>query len=135
MEVGIRPPVVLTPGEYERDWKPHGWRLIIIGPTSTWRQDWGEWEAIRDAVRVAVDAAEPGQRRRRRGDEDVPRPAYGADQLLQVGAVMPPENVTRLIHCLRKAFIASSSANRIDSDGGAIFGSHFETGKQKGFCR
>jgi len=36
--------------EYRRDWEPKGWQLIIIGPTSTWRQDWGEWEAIRDIV-------------------------------------------------------------------------------------
>ena len=44
--------------EYERDWKPQGWQLIIIGPTSTWRQDWGEWEAIRDIVQNALDECE-----------------------------------------------------------------------------
>ena len=58
MEVAARPPVVITPEEYERDWKPRGWRLIIIGPTSTWRQDWGEWEAIRDIVQNALDECE-----------------------------------------------------------------------------
>jgi len=47
--------------EYERDWKPRGWQLIIIGPTSTWRQDWGEWEAIRDIVQNALDEAESYQ--------------------------------------------------------------------------
>lgn len=44
--------------EYERMWKPQGWQLIIIGPTSTWRQDWGEWESIRDIVQNALDEAE-----------------------------------------------------------------------------
>ena len=47
--------------EYERDWKPKGWGLIIIGPTSSWRQDWGEWEAIRDIVQNALDEAEAYQ--------------------------------------------------------------------------
>jgi hypothetical protein len=47
--------------EYERDWKPQSWQLIIIGPTSTWRQEWGEWEAIRDIVQNALDEAEAYQ--------------------------------------------------------------------------
>lgn len=51
-------PGLLTMEEYERDWKPKGWRLIIIGPTSTWREEWGEWEAIRDIVQNALDEAE-----------------------------------------------------------------------------
>jgi len=55
------PPRVLTMEEYERDWKPQGWQLIIIGPTSAWRQDWGEWEAIRDIVQNALDEAESYQ--------------------------------------------------------------------------
>ena len=58
MAVVTKPPIVLTMDEYERDWKPHGWQLIIIGPTSTWRQDWGEWEAIRDIVQNALDECE-----------------------------------------------------------------------------
>jgi len=58
MKVITKPPVVLTTDEYERDWKPQGWQLIIIGPTSTWRQDWGEWEAIRDIVQNALDECE-----------------------------------------------------------------------------
>jgi hypothetical protein len=58
MAVVTKPPVVLTPEEYEKDWKPKGWQLIIIGPTSTWRQDWGEWEAIRDIVQNALDECE-----------------------------------------------------------------------------
>ena len=58
MEAAVKPPVVLTPEEYERDWKPQGWQLIIIGPTSTWRQEWGEWEAIRDIVQNALDECE-----------------------------------------------------------------------------
>jgi len=43
---------------YRQDWEPQGWQLIIIGPTSTWRQDWGEWEAIRDIVQNALDESE-----------------------------------------------------------------------------
>ncbi|GAI82864.1 unnamed protein product, partial [marine sediment metagenome] len=44
--------------DYRENWQPQGWRLIIIGPTSTWRQEWGEWEAIRDIVQNALDEAE-----------------------------------------------------------------------------
>ena len=58
MVVAITPPRILTMEEYRRDWEPQGWQLIIIGPTSTWRQDWGEWEAIRDIVQNALDEAE-----------------------------------------------------------------------------
>ena len=51
-------PRVLTMEEYEKVWKPQGWQLVVIGPTSTWRQDWHEWEAIRDIVQNALDEAE-----------------------------------------------------------------------------
>ena len=44
--------------EYRAHWQNQGWQLIIIGPTSTWRQDWGKWEAIRDIVQNALDEAE-----------------------------------------------------------------------------
>jgi hypothetical protein len=44
--------------EYRARWQPEGWQLIIIGPTSTWRQEWGGWEAIRDIVQNALDEAE-----------------------------------------------------------------------------
>ncbi len=54
----LEPPTVLTMEEYRTRWEPDGWQLIIIGPTSTWRQEWGEWEAIRDIVQNALDAAE-----------------------------------------------------------------------------
>jgi len=63
----VQPPVsdafphVLTEEEYERKWKPAGWRLIVIGPTATWRRDWGEWEAIRDIVQNCLDEAEAYQ--------------------------------------------------------------------------
>jgi hypothetical protein len=43
-------PITLTQEEYRRDWEPRGWQLLIIGPTASWRQEWGEWEAIRDIV-------------------------------------------------------------------------------------
>jgi len=58
MAVTVAPPRVLSMEDYERGWKPHGWELLIIGPTSTWRQDWGEREAIRDIVQNALDEAE-----------------------------------------------------------------------------
>jgi len=51
-------PTVLSMEEYEREWKPKGWRLIIIGPTATWRQGWGMWEAIREIVQNALDETE-----------------------------------------------------------------------------
>ena len=51
-------PLVLTIKAYDRDWKPKGWKLLAIGPTSTWRQDWGIWEAIRDIVQNALDETE-----------------------------------------------------------------------------
>ena len=52
------PPALLSPEEYREHWEPQGWRLIIIGPTATWREDWGEWEAIRDIVQNSLDEAE-----------------------------------------------------------------------------
>jgi len=61
MVIALRPPPVLTMEEYRRTWQPEGWRLIIIGPTSTWRQEWTEWEAIRDVVQNALDEAEAYQ--------------------------------------------------------------------------
>ena len=51
-------PISLTVEDYKRDWEPKGWRLIFIGPTSTWRQDWGEWDAIRDIVQNSLDEVE-----------------------------------------------------------------------------
>ncbi|RLC93344.1 MAG: hypothetical protein DRI39_06025 [Chloroflexi bacterium] len=32
--------------------------MVIIGPTSTWRQDWGMWEAIRDIIQNSLDECE-----------------------------------------------------------------------------
>lgn len=58
MAITATSPIKLSMEDYERDWKPEGWQLIIIGPTSTWRQDWGEWEAIRDIVQNALDETE-----------------------------------------------------------------------------
>jgi hypothetical protein len=58
MAVATTYPRLLTMEEYDQNWKPQGWNLIIIGPTSTWRQDWKEWEAIRDIVQNALDEAE-----------------------------------------------------------------------------
>jgi|GEM_PF-637172 len=51
-------PTVITQEEYEAKYKPQGWRLLIIGPTATWRQDWGIWEAIRDIVQNSLDETE-----------------------------------------------------------------------------
>ena len=58
MAIAMRPPRILAMEDYRENWQPQGWRLIIIGPTSTWRQEWGEWEAIRDIVQNALDEAE-----------------------------------------------------------------------------
>jgi len=58
MVTRVAPPQVLTMDEYRSTWEPQGWQLIIIGPTSTWRQEWGEWEAIRDIVQNALDECE-----------------------------------------------------------------------------
>jgi hypothetical protein len=51
-------PQHLTMDEYNQYWKPQGWNLLIIGPTSTWRQEWGEWESIRDIVQNCLDESE-----------------------------------------------------------------------------
>jgi len=61
MAVTTTPPHVLTMEAYRQDWEPKGWQLIIIGPTSSWRQEWGEWEAIRDIVQNALDESESYQ--------------------------------------------------------------------------
>ena len=58
MEAKPNYPRILTIKEYEKDWKPQGWKLIHVGPTSTWREEWGEWEAIRDLVQNALDETE-----------------------------------------------------------------------------
>ncbi len=58
MAVITAPPPVLTMDEYRAHYEPEGWQLLIIGPTSTWRQEWGEWEAIRDIIQNALDEAE-----------------------------------------------------------------------------
>ncbi|MBT9160816.1 MAG: hypothetical protein DDT26_02112 [Dehalococcoidia bacterium] len=57
--VGLHtPPQVLSMEEYHTRWRPQGWKLIIIGPTATWRQEWGTWEAIREIVQNALDETE-----------------------------------------------------------------------------
>lgn len=58
MVLETRPPQVLPMEEYLRDWQPQGWKLLHIGPTTTWREVWGEWEAIRDLVQNSLDEAE-----------------------------------------------------------------------------
>jgi len=58
LNISTSPPKVLTTEEYRAHWQPEGWQLIIIGPTPTWRQEWGEWEAIRDIVQNALDESE-----------------------------------------------------------------------------
>ncbi|MGQ9545932.1 MAG: hypothetical protein ACUVTR_02035 [Dehalococcoidia bacterium] len=51
-------PITISQSEYDEVWKPAGWKIIVIGPTSTWREEWGEWEAIRDIVQNCLDEAE-----------------------------------------------------------------------------
>lgn len=58
MVIATFPPKVVSPEEYETIYRPQGWQLLIIGPTSTWRQEWKEWEAIRDIVQNALDETE-----------------------------------------------------------------------------
>lgn len=58
MTIATAPPVTITPEEFRSTWESQGWQLLIIGPTSTWRQEWGEWEAIRDIVQNALDETE-----------------------------------------------------------------------------
>jgi hypothetical protein len=48
----------LSMEEFRLDWEPEGWQLLVIGPTATWRTEWGEWEAIRDIVQNALDETE-----------------------------------------------------------------------------
>lgn len=55
VEASHRTPITITLEDYEKNWRPKGWRIIFIGPTSTWRQDWGDWEAIRDIVQNCLD--------------------------------------------------------------------------------
>jgi len=52
------PPLVITMEEFRSHWEPQGWQLLVIGPTATWRTEWGEWEAIRDIVQNALDETE-----------------------------------------------------------------------------
>jgi hypothetical protein len=54
----VNRPITITSEQYEREWRPYGWRLIIIGPTATWREEWGMWEAIRDIVQNCLDETE-----------------------------------------------------------------------------
>jgi len=61
MAVSLSAPTTITMEEYRTRWQPQGWQLVIIGPTSTWRQEWGEWESIRDIVQNALDEAEAYQ--------------------------------------------------------------------------
>jgi hypothetical protein len=54
-------PIRLTMDEFNRDWKSDGWTYLPIGPTPTWREEWGEWEAIREIVQNALDETEAYQ--------------------------------------------------------------------------
>jgi len=53
-----RPKGIITDETYRGIWAPQGWKLLIIGPTATWRQEWHMWEAIRDIVQNALDESE-----------------------------------------------------------------------------
>jgi hypothetical protein len=55
---GKKYPLVMSMREFQTVWRPKGWKIIFIGPTSTWRQEWGPWEAIRDLVQNALDETE-----------------------------------------------------------------------------
>lgn len=51
-------PTHMTMDEYEAKWKKEGWKIIFIGPTATWRSEWGTWEAVRELVQNALDETE-----------------------------------------------------------------------------
>ncbi len=53
-----RPPYHLAMEEFHQIWEPQGWKLLVIGPTATWRTEWHEWEAIRDIVQNCLDETE-----------------------------------------------------------------------------
>lgn len=53
-----QPPSSMTITEFQNNWATQGWKLIYIGPTATWRQEWEEWEAVRDLVQNALDETE-----------------------------------------------------------------------------
>jgi len=48
----------LTEKEYQENWKNKGWNILHIGPTSSWREEWGLWESIRDIVQNSLDETE-----------------------------------------------------------------------------
>jgi len=54
----LLPPGTIDYSQFTQYYAKEGWKLIIIGPTSTWRADWGPWEAIRDFVQNALDETE-----------------------------------------------------------------------------
>lgn len=58
MNLADYPPSSLTADQFRSDWEPKGWKLLVIGPTATWRTEWGVWEAIRDIVQNCLDEAE-----------------------------------------------------------------------------
>ncbi|MFW6125533.1 MAG: hypothetical protein ACOC58_00345 [Chloroflexota bacterium] len=58
VQQGLATPRTLSMEEYRSDWEPQGWQILVIGPTATWRREWGEWEAIRDIVQNALDETE-----------------------------------------------------------------------------
>ncbi len=55
------PPAKMTVDEFREQWQSLGWHMIIIGPTATWRQEWGVWEAIREIVQNSLDETETYQ--------------------------------------------------------------------------
>jgi len=58
MPVPYKRPGLLNDEIFRQEWEPEGWNLLVIGPTATWRRDWGMWEAIRDVVQNALDETE-----------------------------------------------------------------------------
>jgi hypothetical protein len=57
----MMPPKTITLQQFQTGWEPKGWNLLVIGPTATWRQEWSDWEAIRDLVQNALDEGETYQ--------------------------------------------------------------------------
>ena len=87
------PTITISMEEFRSTWEPQGWQLLVIGPTATWRQDWGEWEAIRDIVQNALDETEDyswGYDDRGFYIRDVGRGMAVADFLLGPPKLKPP---------------------------------------------
>jgi len=52
-------PIVITEREYGERWEPEDWKLLVIGPTATWRQEWGSGKLYATFIRIALMRPRP----------------------------------------------------------------------------